>query len=62
MNDYKHPRLLTSEEVAEILRIRTVSVMALCRSGALRASRVGRSWRIEETAVREYLDKQQVQA
>lgn len=48
--------LLTADEVAEQLRINTPVVWGLCRSKQLRAYRVGKAWRIERSAVREYLE------
>ncbi len=47
--------LLTCAEVGDILRVTPRSVVNLCRKGQLRAFRVGKAWRIERSAVDEYL-------
>lgn len=54
--------LLKASEVAEILRIKPWTVTVMCRNGELRATRVGKSWRIEEAAVRDYLDREEEKA
>jgi excisionase family DNA binding protein len=45
--------LLTIKEVAEILKVRPATVKRLIKSG-LPAHRVGRSWRVERTALEEW--------
>ena len=45
------PLVLTVDEAAEILRLKAHAVEALCRSGELRAARLGADWRIERAAV-----------
>lgn len=47
--------LYNTTEVSKILRISRWTVMSLCRSGALRASRVAETWRISEEAIAEFL-------
>ena len=43
-------------EVAEIMRVSKMTVYRLVHSGELPAVRVGRSFRVHESAVNEYLD------
>lgn len=47
---------LTVAEVAEIMRVSKMTVYRLVHSGELPAVRVGRSFRVHEKAVSEYLD------
>jgi excisionase family DNA binding protein len=49
------PRLLTPNEVAEHLRVSTMTVYRLIKSGELRAARIGKSFRISEDDVDAYL-------
>lgn len=48
-------RLLTVAEVASLLRLSKVTVYRMVKSGALPALKVGRSVRIPEHVVQEYL-------
>jgi excisionase family DNA binding protein len=50
-------RLLTVAEVAEIMRLSKMTVYRMVNSGALPALKVGRSVRIPEHVVDEYLRK-----
>ncbi|QGU03659.1 helix-turn-helix domain-containing protein [Corynebacterium comes] len=47
---------LTVAEVAEIMRVSKMTVYRLVHSGDLPAVRVGRSFRVHEKAVDDYLD------
>lgn len=47
---------MTVAEVAEIMRVSKMTVYRLVHSGELPAVRVGRSFRVPEKAVNEYLD------
>lgn len=47
---------LTVAEVAEIMRVSKMTVYRLVHSGELAAVRVGRSFRVRESAVSEYLE------
>ncbi|MHA2787971.1 helix-turn-helix domain-containing protein [Corynebacterium sp. S7] len=49
-------KFLTVAEVAEIMRVSKMTVYRLVHSGELPAVRVGRSFRVHESAVTEYLD------
>ena len=46
----------TVAEVAEIMRVSKMTVYRLVHSGELPAVRVGRSFRVHEKAVNDYLD------
>ncbi|WP_117208374.1 helix-turn-helix domain-containing protein [Allorhizocola rhizosphaerae] len=46
---------LTVAEVAKLMRVSKMTVYRLVHSGELTAVRVGRSFRVPEQAVREYL-------
>ncbi|MCP1388035.1 helix-turn-helix domain-containing protein [Corynebacterium sp. TA-R-1] len=54
-NDEKG-KFLTVAEVAEIMRVSKMTVYRLVHSGELPAVRVGRSFRVSESAVGEYLE------
>ena len=47
---------LTFVEVADIMRVSKMTVYRLVHSGELPAVRVGRSFRVHETAINKYLD------
>ena len=49
------PRLLTPNEVADLLRVSTMTVYRLIKSEDLRAARIGKSFRISEDDVDRYL-------
>ena len=49
-------KFLTVAEVAEIMRVSKMTVYRLVHSGELPAVRVGRSFRVNEGAVNEYLE------
>jgi excisionase family DNA binding protein len=48
-------RFLTVAEVATLMRVSKMTVYRLVHSGELTAVRVGRSFRVPEQAVQEYL-------
>jgi excisionase family DNA binding protein len=50
------PRLLTPNEVAEQLRVSTMTVYRLIKSGELPAARISRSYRLREADVDAYLE------
>jgi excisionase family DNA binding protein len=41
------PRLLTTQEAAEYLRISRATILRWCKAGQLPAVRIGRQWRID---------------
>ena len=47
---------LTVAEVAEIMRVSKMTVYRLIHAGELASVRVGRSFRVPEKAVKDYLD------
>jgi len=55
-------RFLTVQEVAELMRVSTMTVYRLIKAGDLPAVRVGRSFRVPEQAVHEYLDSSMFEA
>ncbi len=55
----QHP-LLTVQEVAQAMRVSTMTVYRLIRSGSLRAIRVGNHFRIREADLDAYLDERTV--
>jgi excisionase family DNA binding protein len=50
-------RFLTVAEVATLMRVSKMTVYRLVHSGELSAVRVGRSFRVPETAVHTYLEE-----
>ncbi|NEE00346.1 helix-turn-helix domain-containing protein [Phytoactinopolyspora halotolerans] len=54
-------RFLTVAEVASVMRVSKMTVYRLVHAGTLPAVQVGRSFRIPENAVHEYLDSSYVQ-
>ena len=55
-------RFLTVAEVASIMRVSKMTVYRLVHSGELEAIRVGRSFRVPEQAVNQYLRESVVAA
>ncbi|WP_342318940.1 helix-turn-helix domain-containing protein [Corynebacterium mayonis] len=56
MSHEEKGKFLTVAEVAEIMRVSKMTVYRLVHSGELPAVRVGRSFRVNEKAVNDYLD------
>ena len=50
-------RILTAEQVADLLQIHHLTVLKLIKQKKLKASKVGRVYRIRESAIEEFLDK-----
>jgi excisionase family DNA binding protein len=55
-------RFLTVAEVAKVMRVSKMTVYRLVHSGELPAVRVGRSFRVPESAVNDYLEQAYVEA
>jgi len=55
-------RFLTVAEVADLMRVSTMTVYRLIKAGDLAAVRVGRSYRIPDTEVDRYLEARFTQA
>lgn len=53
-------RLLTAAEVADLLRVSTMTIYRLVRRGELPAVRVGRNYRVRESDLNHYLEGQVV--
>ena len=53
--EYKDVRFLTVAEVATIMRVSKMTVYRLVHGGEMPAVRVGRSFRVPEQAVHDYL-------
>jgi excisionase family DNA binding protein len=53
--DFAEVRFLTVAEVATLMRVSRMTVYRLVHSGVLPAVRVGRSFRVPEQAVHDYL-------
>ncbi len=53
--------LLTVAEVASAMRVSTMTVYRLIKSGELPAVRVGRSYRVRGSAIEQYLASRSVQ-
>lgn len=54
----KQDRFLTAQEVAEQMRVSTMTVYRLISAGELSAARVGRSYRLRQTDVDAYLARE----
>jgi len=50
--------LYTSEQVAKILKVHQFTVLKFIRLGKLKASKLGRVYRIRQKAIEEFLDNQ----
>ncbi len=55
MSSLSEVRFLTVQEVAQIMRVSKMTVYRLVHSGELASVRVGRSFRVPERAVNDYL-------
>jgi excisionase family DNA binding protein len=53
-------RLFTVAEVAEAMRVSNMTVYRLIQAGDLRATRVGRSYRLRQSDVEAYLSRSAV--
>lgn len=60
MNETERPRYLTVAEVAQDMRVSTMTVYRLIKSGELAAVRVGKSYRIRVADLDEFLDSRYV--
>jgi len=55
-------QFLTVAEVADLMRVSTMTVYRLIKAGELPAARVGKSYRIRESDVDAYLQRSYTQA
>lgn len=54
-------RFMTVAEVAQLMRVSTMTVYRLIKAGDLPAVRVGKSYRIRETDINGYLDSRYIE-
>ena len=59
---FTQAKLLTVNEVADLLRVSRMTVYQLIKEGQMKALRVGRSYRLREDDVDEYLSKRYTEA
>lgn len=62
MASFAEARFLTVQEVADMLRVSSMTVYRLIKAGELAAVRVGRSFRVRDTDVDAYLASRFTQA
>ena len=62
MQPHARARFLTAAEVAELLRVSTMTVYRLIKAGQLPAVRVGKSYRVREDDVDRYLARTYTEA
>lgn len=55
----EQPRVMTVDEVAELLRLSRRTVIRLLETGKLRGARAGRVWRIPRESVEQFLRGEQ---
>jgi excisionase family DNA binding protein len=53
-------RILTPEQVAELLQLHPFTILSYIKDGRLQAARLGRVYRIRESAVNAFLENQMV--
>jgi excisionase family DNA binding protein len=53
-------QLYTTEQVAQLLQIHPLTVLKYIRSGKLHAIKLGRIYRIQESAIEEFLDRETI--
>lgn len=61
VTENQRPRYLTVAEVAQDMRVSTMTVYRLIKSGELAAVRVGKSYRIRATDLDQFLDSRYVE-
>lgn len=49
--------ILTAEDAAKILRVHPFTVLKLIKKGQLKASKIGRVYRIRESSIDDFLDR-----
>ncbi|TKV26431.1 helix-turn-helix domain-containing protein [Arthrobacter sp. NamB2] len=59
-NNFSDVQFLTVAEVAELMRVSKMTVYRLVHAGDLPAVQFGRSYRVPESAVQEFLHRAQV--
>jgi excisionase family DNA binding protein len=59
---FSKARFLTVQEVAELMRVSSMTIYRLIKSGELPAVRVGRSFRVRDVDVDAYLESRYTEA
>ena len=54
---FREMKLLTAAEVADIVRLNHQVVLRKLKTGEIAAYKIGKEWRVEESALREWLDR-----
>jgi len=52
--DRRPARLLTTDEVAQVLGVHVATVQRRCKTGGIHATRVGRLWRVAEEELEQW--------
>jgi excisionase family DNA binding protein len=55
MGESQWPELMTTTEVAAVLRVSKMTVYRLISGGQVEARRIGRSFRVLESSLRDYM-------
>ena len=50
-------KVYTVEEVASVLKLTTHTVYSYIKSGQLKASKIGKYWRVSEAALKAFIDR-----
>lgn len=50
-------KVYTVEEVASVLKLTTRTVYSYIKSGQLKASKIGKYWRVSETALKAFIER-----
>lgn len=51
-------KIYTPEEAAQILKLNGQTIRRFLREGRLKGSKIGRTWRITEEQIKEFLDRE----
>lgn len=57
MDGSEYPEIMTTEQAAKFLQVQELTIRRKIESGELRASKVGRIWRIQKKDIIDYLNK-----
>jgi excisionase family DNA binding protein len=50
--------LLTTEDIARILKISEYTARGMCRRGEIKSKKIGRNYRVKQEDLREYIDRE----
>jgi excisionase family DNA binding protein len=59
-DDTIDPQVLTTQEVAQYLRLTEATIYKLAKSGEIPAARVGRTWRFRKDLIDEWFRQQSI--